>query len=65
MLVLQLCSIQIYWISMQNEVMFIGLLQVGAISLQYSYDDVIGIINLSQIFIVLLELKLQYVSAVA
>jgi len=50
---------------MQNEVMFIGLLQVGAISLQYSYDDVIGIINLSQIFIVLLELKLQYVSAVA
>jgi len=28
---------------MQSEVMFIGLLQVGAISLQYSYDDVIGI----------------------
>jgi len=33
------------------------LLQVGAICLQYSHDDVVGI---SQIFIVLLELKLQY-----
>jgi len=44
---------------MKSVVTFICLLQVGAICLQYSHacDDVIGI---SQIFIVLLELKLQY-----
>ena len=41
---------------MQSIVTFICLLQIGAIYLQYSHGDVIG----SQIFIVILELKLQY-----
>ena len=43
-LVLQLCNkpIQNNWISVQSVVKFICLLQVGAICLQYSHDDVIG-----------------------
>ena len=59
-MVLQLCNnpVQIFWISMQSVVTFICLLQVCAICLRYSHDDVIG--QLSQIFIVLLEFKLQY-----
>ena len=44
---------KINWISMQSVVKFICLLQIGAICLQYS-------LLVSQIFIVLLEIKLQY-----
>jgi len=39
-LVLQLCNNPT--ISVQSVVKFISLLQVGAICLQYSHDDIIG-----------------------
>ena len=39
---MQITQYKINWISVQNVVKFICLLQVGAISLQYSHDDVIG-----------------------